>query len=66
MTHYTLVAQLYTDASLSRVALSALPDAPVQPHVERRAPLRRLAPALRARFSSSARPLRPAECAPAS
>lgn len=65
MSHYTLLAQLFSERSVPRYALNALPDAPVQPHVERRFHLRAVAPALRARFAPSAARMNPAECAPA-
>ena len=36
-----LLASLYSESSISRVAHSALPDAPVRSHVERRMQFRR-------------------------
>jgi hypothetical protein len=61
-----LLAQLYTEASLPRVAHNALPDAPVQPHVEQRRRLRSLAvTAFRGRFAGSARRAAPVTCASA-
>jgi hypothetical protein len=52
MTPSFLFAELYIDETLSRVANSALPCAPVRPHVERWSRARRVSSALRAPFSS--------------
>ena len=61
-----MLAQLYAEASLSRVAYSALPGAPVQPYVQRRRRLGRVTVSLRRRFTASAPPPTPAGCVPAS
>jgi hypothetical protein len=65
MSQYILLAQFFSQSSLSGHALNALPDAPVHPHVERRFHLRSVGPALRSRFTPSATRMNPAECAPA-
>jgi hypothetical protein len=65
MSQYILLAQFFSQSSLSGHALNALPNAPVQPHVERRFHLRTIAPAFRSRFTPSATRMNPTECAPA-
>jgi hypothetical protein len=62
-----LLAHLYAQSSLSRVAYSAQPGAPVLPYEPRRRRGRRGRPALvafRGRFAGSAPPTKPVECAP--
>lgn len=53
----SLLPQMYAAASLSRVAYSALPDAPVQPHVNRRVSPGRVYAALRERFTAAPAPV---------
>jgi hypothetical protein len=62
-----VLADMYAQRALHRTAYSALPDAPVQPYVERRRTLRRIGTAIASTFRRVP-PLRVtrrhAECAP--
>jgi hypothetical protein len=59
-----LLAHLYAQSSLSRVAYSAQPGAPVLPYEPRRRRGRAALVAFRGRFAASAPPTKPVECAP--
>ncbi|HEX4982479.1 MAG TPA: hypothetical protein VFV63_12300 [Ilumatobacteraceae bacterium] len=64
---YGVLADLYAQRALHGTPYSALPDAPVLPHVEPRRPLRKALVALRSshrRLPTLAVTCRNAECAP--